>query len=65
MRRCMDLQLMDYRNSSKCASALCFVFVILLLQLALAVFTLVSVRLVRVIQAAQEKIVTCVHCVLA
>lgn len=22
----MDLQLMDYRNSSKCASALCFVF---------------------------------------
>lgn len=27
MRRCMDLQLMDYRNSSKCASAnpaLCF-----------------------------------------
>lgn len=35
----MDLQLMDYRNSSKCASALCFVSLILLLQLALAAFT--------------------------
>lgn len=31
----MDLQLMDYRNSSKCASALCFVFVMLFLHRAL------------------------------
>lgn len=35
----MDLQLMDQRNSSKCASALCFVFIILLPHLALTVFT--------------------------
>lgn len=34
----MDLQLMDYRNSSKCASALCFVFVMLFLQHVLAAF---------------------------
>lgn len=45
----MDLQLMDYRNSSKCASALCFVFIILLLQPALIALAFVSGRLVSVI----------------
>lgn len=56
MRRCMDLQLMDYRNSSKCASALCFVFVILFLRHALAVFTCATGRLVYRIQTHRDSL---------